>query len=318
MHLALILFLFSTKFRNSAQCTHDLPDDRLSRSLVDNSLVLDEVGGAGPSSQPPYHPPAIRQSQNLNSINPTPQVDKIPSTSAAEPSTPQSPQDKIFLKDFSATNPAINQSLPNQSALSSPKVTTPLLHDAQPKITDKSSATKPSAPLNSSTTDHDTKKRRMILTREFLVAICTLALSLLLLGILWLVLIVFHPIIRSSKPTFLSRGALFTKKKKIDPPPQWWTQFPLTSEFDQLEAPSVNKAFGGAGSTPGSPQVASNSEVASEFKPKKALGTGVDEEEVLKGPGSEWQQEQTRINGRLDSWLRGMGERGKLFSAAVV
>ncbi|KAA1072960.1 hypothetical protein PGTUg99_009373 [Puccinia graminis f. sp. tritici] len=321
LHYILIFVLFSGKIRKSAQCRTGLQADRLSGEFKGKSAVQDEAQNPSPRLKSYYHQIQTNQeSQNVNEYSSP--VSKAEEASSVEvpPNTPPSSKNDTF--EQPPKDPS--EIIPSSTSLISPKVATPH-HDVKPKVAEISPT--PSSESLSKPHVGYGKQQSMIITRDLLIAISVLALSMLSLGIIWFALIVFQPMIRSSRMRLKPRS-WFKKNTKPNDPPQWWTQFPINSQLSEAEALSITRNFTG-GANAGRSQFGSTSEMVAAFTPRKVswnMHTGLTEQvEVLEDPESQWKPDNAPSgenpipHSRLETWLRGTDEmRGKLFLATSV
>ncbi|PLW23279.1 hypothetical protein PCANC_26861 [Puccinia coronata f. sp. avenae] len=273
-------------------------------SIKVNTLNQDDVEKENPNPNTNDHRPIYELNSVKKYSTPVSKAEEGPSTKAG-PSTPQSREDdysKLSTKDLTVTNSAINVSLPSAS----PGLSTPL-YDVKRTINQIPSTTPlPHSPK--STLNYD-KQQDMIVTRDIIIAISILTVSLLLIGLIWLALIVFVPMIRSSRMKVNPRY-WFKRKRKVDHPPEWWTQFRFTSQFSNAEAfPALTHLRESANS--GRSLFASTQELEAGFNPSKVDWLGKEEEDKI---GVDEQQD---LDSRLESWLR-KGERWNLSSANVI
>jgi hypothetical protein len=362
LHRIFIFALFSTRFRKSGQCRPGRQVDVLSGeqhrqrsfeccplnnsaylfflyassffwvtkgSIKVNTLNQDDVEKENPNPNTNDHRPIYELNSVKKYSTPVFKAEEGPSTKAG-PSTPQSREDdysKLSTKDLTVTNSAINLSPPSAS----PGLSTPL-YDVKRTINQIPSTTPlPHSPK--STLNYD-KQQDMIVTRDIIIAISILTVSLLLIGLIWLALIVFVPMIRSSRMKVNPRY-WFKRKRKVDHPPEWWTQFRFTSQFSNAEAfPALTHLRESANSgkrnknlsiyhpvqrdsdeniscSLGRSLFASTQELEAGFNPSKVDWLGKEEEDKI---GVDEQQD---LDSRLESWLR-RGERGNLSSANVM
>ncbi|POW22977.1 hypothetical protein PSHT_00748 [Puccinia striiformis] len=310
LHRILMFFLFSAKVRKSAQCK--LGSQGVLGGVKDSSVAQNERSKSI-SSLNSYLTETNQESQNLKEYaSPLSQAgSKDVSSGEVVPTTSQSPEDrshKKFSKEF-ALNSAINSSGPPSNL---PETSAPL---------------PPTLPR--SQLDYE-KQQGSIVTRDMLIAISILALSLLFIAIMWLALIVFYPMVRSSRMRLGSRS-WFKKKKKLDCPPQWWTQFQVNSQRSHAEASSINEFFDeGANPMPtkmldmtARPHFGSTKDLATEHKPTQPRwdvpAEFYESQEVLDDPESQWELSEKSIPpSRLENWLRGTnGMRGTVFLATA-
>ncbi|WAQ85193.1 hypothetical protein PtA15_5A767 [Puccinia triticina] len=295
--------------RRSGQCR--TAHDKAEGGFKNKSAVQDETKKPTSSLQSHYHQ-TNQESQNLKEYS-SPVFTAVELHSVEDESnTSQSPKDTS------------KQSSNGHSVISPPNASTSL-YDSKPQVAD--------IPPTPSSGDHikpdfdDGKEQSTIVIRDILIAISILALSLLFLGIMWLALIVFRPMIRSSRMRFDPRYR-FKRNKKTDDPPQWWTQFHINSQRSEGGVWSDTRNLAERSNPAGSTFGPTNGMIT-ESKPwhvSEVVPTEFPETyEVLNDPESQWEPENTRIHekhvpqSRLETWLRGNDEmRGRLFSATVV